>query len=83
MKTVKLGPMRLKLSEASELVESSTRLPPMGEMGVASDFKLECGQESDITSFHRDVQTSKTIQVKKQCKLKQKSRRKGKAKASG
>ncbi|MFQ6640799.1 hypothetical protein Gotur_014946, partial [Gossypium turneri] len=39
MKTVKLGPMRLKLSEASELADSSTRLPPMGEMGVASDFK--------------------------------------------
>ncbi|MFQ6652883.1 hypothetical protein Gotur_024551, partial [Gossypium turneri] len=39
MKTVKLGPMRLKLSEASELAESSTRLPPMGEMGGASDFK--------------------------------------------
>ncbi|MBA0850914.1 hypothetical protein Goshw_009428, partial [Gossypium schwendimanii] len=32
MKTVKLGPMRLKLSEASELVESPTRLPPMGEV---------------------------------------------------
>ncbi|MBA0634915.1 hypothetical protein Godav_024642 [Gossypium davidsonii] len=27
MKTVKLGPMRLKLSEASEFAESSTRLP--------------------------------------------------------
>ncbi|MFQ6629150.1 hypothetical protein Gotur_008266 [Gossypium turneri] len=39
MKTVKLGPMRLKLSEASELAESSTRLPPMGEVGGASDFK--------------------------------------------
>ncbi|MFQ6655694.1 hypothetical protein Gotur_026137, partial [Gossypium turneri] len=39
MKIVKLGPMRLKLSEASELAESSTRLPPMGEVGGASDFK--------------------------------------------
>ncbi|MFQ6649673.1 hypothetical protein Gotur_022897 [Gossypium turneri] len=39
METVKLGPMRLKLSEASELAESSTRLPPMGEVGGASDFK--------------------------------------------
>ncbi|MFQ6655697.1 hypothetical protein Gotur_026137, partial [Gossypium turneri] len=38
-KLVKLGPMRLKLSEASELAESSTRLPPMGEVGGASDFK--------------------------------------------
>ncbi|MFQ6622238.1 hypothetical protein Gotur_001992 [Gossypium turneri] len=39
MKTVKLGPVRLKLSEASELAKSSTRLPPMGEVGGASDFK--------------------------------------------
>ncbi|MBA0670470.1 hypothetical protein Goklo_024952, partial [Gossypium klotzschianum] len=39
MKTMKLGPMRLKLSEASELAESSTRLPLMGEVGGASDFK--------------------------------------------
>ncbi|MBA0787846.1 hypothetical protein Gotri_024982, partial [Gossypium trilobum] len=39
MKTAKLGPMRLKLSEASELVESSTRLPPMGNVSGASDFK--------------------------------------------
>ncbi|MFQ6638652.1 hypothetical protein Gotur_015288 [Gossypium turneri] len=39
MKTVKLGPMRLKLSEASELAELSTRLPPMGEVGGASNFK--------------------------------------------
>ncbi|KAK8269334.1 hypothetical protein V6Z12_D11G123100 [Gossypium hirsutum] len=39
MKTLKLGPMRLKLSEVSELAESSTRLPPMGEVGGASDFK--------------------------------------------
>ncbi|MFQ6649622.1 hypothetical protein Gotur_022951 [Gossypium turneri] len=39
MKIVKLGPMRLELSEASELAESSTRLPPMGKVGGASDFK--------------------------------------------
>ncbi|KAK5839586.1 hypothetical protein PVK06_008391 [Gossypium arboreum] len=39
MKTMKLGPMRLNSSEASELVKSSTRLPPMGELGGASDFK--------------------------------------------
>ncbi|MBA0610065.1 hypothetical protein Godav_010961 [Gossypium davidsonii] len=39
MKTVKLRPMRFNLSEASELVESSTRLPPMGEVGDALDFK--------------------------------------------
>ncbi|MFQ6660058.1 hypothetical protein Gotur_028697 [Gossypium turneri] len=39
MKTEKLGPMRLNSIQASELVESSTRLPPMGEIGGASDFK--------------------------------------------
>ncbi|MFQ6644825.1 hypothetical protein Gotur_019322 [Gossypium turneri] len=39
MKIVKLGPMRLKLSEALELAESSTRLLPMGEVGGASNFK--------------------------------------------
>ncbi|MBA0786803.1 hypothetical protein Gotri_028163, partial [Gossypium trilobum] len=39
MKTMKLGPMRLKFSETSELAESSTRLPPMGEVGGVSDFK--------------------------------------------
>ncbi|MFQ6645320.1 hypothetical protein Gotur_019995, partial [Gossypium turneri] len=39
MKTMELRPMRLKLSEASELIESSTRLPPMGEVGGASNFK--------------------------------------------
>ncbi|MBA0855149.1 hypothetical protein Goshw_009846 [Gossypium schwendimanii] len=32
MKIMKLGPMRLKLREASELAESSTRLPFMGEV---------------------------------------------------
>ncbi|MFQ6639718.1 hypothetical protein Gotur_014563 [Gossypium turneri] len=39
IKTVKLGPIKLNSSEASELAESSTRLPPMGEVGGASDFK--------------------------------------------
>ncbi|MBA0755939.1 hypothetical protein Gogos_019918 [Gossypium gossypioides] len=39
MKTVKLGPMRLNSSEASELVELSTRLPPMREVGGVLDFK--------------------------------------------
>ncbi|KAH1063820.1 hypothetical protein J1N35_028807 [Gossypium stocksii] len=39
MKIVKLGPMRLKSRGASELVESLTRLPPMGDVGDASDFK--------------------------------------------
>ncbi|MBA0879562.1 hypothetical protein Goshw_026374, partial [Gossypium schwendimanii] len=97
MKIVKLGPMRLKLNETSELAKSSTRLPAIGE--VYSEYfnsvlhsnlltwqerrgpfevlkqrgretvgkvkpsvvnqedsirvKLECGQESDITSYHR------------------------------
>ncbi|KAK5818380.1 hypothetical protein PVK06_023316 [Gossypium arboreum] len=39
MKTVKLGLMKFESSEASELAELSTRLPPMGELGGASDFK--------------------------------------------
>ncbi|MFQ6658110.1 hypothetical protein Gotur_027515 [Gossypium turneri] len=39
MKTVKLGPMRLELSKASKLAESSTRLPSKGEVGGTSDFK--------------------------------------------
>ncbi|KAK5841938.1 hypothetical protein PVK06_004264 [Gossypium arboreum] len=39
MKTVKMGPMRLESSEASELAKSSTRLSPMGEVSGASDFK--------------------------------------------
>ncbi|MBA0660323.1 hypothetical protein Goklo_012359 [Gossypium klotzschianum] len=94
MKIVKLGPMRLKLSETSELAESSTRLPPMGEVGGASNFKgkevmqvgkltrLECGKESDITSCHRDVKMSRTVRVKKRRKPSQKSRKKGKLKAS-
>ncbi|KAH1091532.1 hypothetical protein J1N35_018789 [Gossypium stocksii] len=39
MKTVRLGPKRLKSSEASELAESSIRLPPVGEVGNVLDFK--------------------------------------------
>ncbi|MFQ6645153.1 hypothetical protein Gotur_019330 [Gossypium turneri] len=54
MKIVKLGPMRLKLSEASELAESSTRLPPMGEVGGASDFKgkevMQVGQLTRVNA---------------------------------
>ncbi|KAK5802530.1 hypothetical protein PVK06_030131 [Gossypium arboreum] len=38
--------------------------------------KLEYGQGSDITPCHRDVQTSKTAQVKKRRKPGQKSRKK-------
>ncbi|MBA0671602.1 hypothetical protein Goklo_024172, partial [Gossypium klotzschianum] len=39
MKILKLGPMRLNFSEASKLTESLTRLPPMGEVGGALNFK--------------------------------------------
>ncbi|KAK5794004.1 hypothetical protein PVK06_035193 [Gossypium arboreum] len=52
MKTVKLEPMRLESSEASELAESSTRFTPMGEVGGASDFKekeeMHVGQLTDV-----------------------------------
>ncbi|KAK5836270.1 hypothetical protein PVK06_012044 [Gossypium arboreum] len=44
--------------------------------------ELECGQGSDITPYCRDVQTSSMVRVKKQRKLRQKCRKKGKAKAS-
>ncbi|MBA0633451.1 hypothetical protein Godav_005362 [Gossypium davidsonii] len=54
MKTVKLGPMRLKLSEVSELAESSIRLSPMGEVGGASNFKgkevMQVGQLTRVNS---------------------------------
>ncbi|MFQ6659643.1 hypothetical protein Gotur_028458, partial [Gossypium turneri] len=54
MKTVKLGPMRLNLSEASELAEPSTRLPPMGEVGDALDFKkkevMQVGQLTRVNA---------------------------------
>ncbi|MBA0734087.1 hypothetical protein Gogos_018037 [Gossypium gossypioides] len=80
MKIVKLRPMRLNLSEASELTESSIRLSPMGEVGDASNFKgkkvMQVGQLTRLNV------TSRTIRVKKRRKLSQKSRRKGKAKAS-
>ncbi|MFQ6637597.1 hypothetical protein Gotur_013441, partial [Gossypium turneri] len=82
MKTVKLGPMRLKLSEASELAESSTRLPPIGKVGSASDFKeKEVMHVGQLTRVNVKVQMSRTVQVKKRRTPKQKSRRKGKAKA--
>ncbi|MFQ6653585.1 hypothetical protein Gotur_024905 [Gossypium turneri] len=56
MKTVKLGPIRLKLSEASELAKSSTRLPPMGEVGGASDFKeKEVMHEGQLTRINAKV----------------------------
>ncbi|KAK5775137.1 hypothetical protein PVK06_043006 [Gossypium arboreum] len=77
MQTLKLGSMRL-IS-----VDKLKGLPPMREVGCASNFgkvvievrqltrvnamrKLECGQERDATSCHRDVQTSGTVRVKKQ-----------------
>ncbi|XP_052483730.1 uncharacterized protein LOC128039297 [Gossypium raimondii] len=80
MKTVKLGPMRLKLSEASELAESSTRLPPMGEVGGASDFKKK--EAMHVGQLTRVNAASRTARVKKRRKPRQGSRRKGKAKAS-
>ncbi|KAH1081355.1 hypothetical protein J1N35_021116 [Gossypium stocksii] len=56
MKTVKLGPMRLKSSKASELAESSTRLPPMGKVGDASDFKKkEAMHEGQLTRVNAEV----------------------------
>ncbi|KAK5794187.1 hypothetical protein PVK06_035397 [Gossypium arboreum] len=76
---VKLGPMRLNLSEALELAESSTRLPPMGNMGVASDFKekevMQVGQLTRVNAM------SRMVRVKKRRKSRKKSRRKGEAKA--
>ncbi|MBA0667559.1 hypothetical protein Goklo_000629, partial [Gossypium klotzschianum] len=56
MKTVKLRPMRLKLSEASELAESLIRLPSMGEVGGASDFKgKEVMQVGQLTRVNAKV----------------------------
>ncbi|MBA0731524.1 hypothetical protein Golax_020328 [Gossypium laxum] len=56
MKIVKLGPMRLKLSEASELAELSTRLPPMGDVGGASGFKgKEVMQVGKLTRVNAKV----------------------------
>ncbi|MBA0660658.1 hypothetical protein Goklo_012642 [Gossypium klotzschianum] len=80
MKTAKLGPMRLKLSEASELVESSIRLPPMGKVSGASEFKEK--EVMHVGQLTRVNASSRTDIVKKRCKLRKKSRRKGKAKAS-
>ncbi|MFQ6626184.1 hypothetical protein Gotur_006089, partial [Gossypium turneri] len=56
MKTVKLGPMRLEMSEASELAKSSTRLPPMGEVGGASNFEeKEVMHEGQLTRVNAEV----------------------------
>ncbi|MFQ6651929.1 hypothetical protein Gotur_024046, partial [Gossypium turneri] len=56
MKTVKLGPMRLELSKASELAESSTRLPPMGGVGGASKFEEEeVMHEGQLTRINAEV----------------------------
>ncbi|KAK5842933.1 hypothetical protein PVK06_005355 [Gossypium arboreum] len=57
MKTLKLGPMRFNSSEASELAESSVRLPPMGEVDGASDFKekevMHVGQLTRVNATSR------------------------------
>ncbi|KAH1129866.1 hypothetical protein J1N35_001244 [Gossypium stocksii] len=80
MKIVKLRPMRLKSSEASELAESSTRLPPMGEVGDVSNFKgKEVTHWGQLTRLNG---TSRMTRVKKRQKPRRKSQRKGKAKAS-
>ncbi|MBA0746022.1 hypothetical protein Gogos_008572 [Gossypium gossypioides] len=80
MKTVKLGPMRLNSSEASELAELSTRLSPMGEVDDALNLKeKEVMQVGQLTRVNA---TSRTVRVNKRRKPRQKSRMKGKAKAS-
>ncbi|KAH1031636.1 hypothetical protein J1N35_043810 [Gossypium stocksii] len=70
--------MRLNSSGVSELVKLSIKLPPMGEVGGASDFKgkevMRVGQLTRVNA------TSRTVQVNKQHKPRQKSQRKGKAK---
>ncbi|KAH1123190.1 hypothetical protein J1N35_006350 [Gossypium stocksii] len=62
MKTVKLGPMRLNSSKALQLVESSTRLPPMGEVDGASDFKgkevIHVGQLTRVNATSMTVRGS-------------------------
>ncbi|MFQ6636181.1 hypothetical protein Gotur_013949 [Gossypium turneri] len=68
MKIVKLGPMRLKLSEASELAESSTKLSPMGEVSSASDFKEK--EVMHVGQLTRVNATSRTVRVKKQAEAK-------------
>ncbi|MFQ6624772.1 hypothetical protein Gotur_004433, partial [Gossypium turneri] len=65
-KLVKLGPMRLNSSEASELAESSTKLPLMREVGGASDFNgKEVMQVGQLTRVNA---TSRMVQVKKRRK---------------
>ncbi|KAK5803385.1 hypothetical protein PVK06_031030 [Gossypium arboreum] len=76
MKTVKLGPMMLKSSEASELAELSTRLPPMGEVGDASDFKgkeaMQVGQLTlvnvKVHSEHSDSVLHSNLLTWQECK---------------
>ncbi|MBA0826495.1 hypothetical protein Goarm_011341 [Gossypium armourianum] len=59
MKIVKLGPMRLSSSEASEFFESSTRLPPIGKVSGASSFKgkevMQVGQLARVNATSRMV----------------------------
>ncbi|KAH1113657.1 hypothetical protein J1N35_007035 [Gossypium stocksii] len=56
MNTVKLRPMRLKSSKASELTESSTKLPPMREVGDTSNFKeKEIMHERQLTRVNTKV----------------------------
>ncbi|KAH1038365.1 hypothetical protein J1N35_040108 [Gossypium stocksii] len=46
MKIVKLGPMRLNLSKATELAESSTKLSPMEEVSLTSDLEEEATMQT-------------------------------------
>ncbi|MBA0666358.1 hypothetical protein Goklo_002777, partial [Gossypium klotzschianum] len=59
MKIVKLRPKRLNLSEASALAESSIRLPSMGEVGGASDFKRK--EVKQVGQLTRVNTTSRTV----------------------
>ncbi|KAH1114046.1 hypothetical protein J1N35_007424 [Gossypium stocksii] len=46
MKIVKLGPMRLNSSKATELAKSSTRLSPIEEVSLASDLNEETAMQT-------------------------------------
>ncbi|MBA0677298.1 hypothetical protein Goari_018715 [Gossypium aridum] len=46
MKIVKMGPIRLKSSKATELIELSVRLLPMEEVSLASDIEGEVAMQT-------------------------------------
>ncbi|KAH1107378.1 hypothetical protein J1N35_011146 [Gossypium stocksii] len=45
-KIVKLGPMRLNSRKATELAESSVRLPPIEEVSLASNLEEEVAMQT-------------------------------------